>query len=566
MVYCLQNSTLSARWVDSKNPSLITSKHQPNCVKMLLRQRYPRLQIQDDEYELTRWLPELDFGNIGMTFPDHLLDGDHDIEKGLEERLANLRPSIASLQQAVLPTEKFYDQSSCTTSSSTLTEELKHIDERLPGKKHGRVFRNLRYTIFSVYRQLNVIIVLVNLATIFVLAMTERLFRLDSSLLGTAAAVNIVAAILIRQELVINLLFSGFGKVPQSWPLRIRCWAANIYHLGGVHSGAAIAATIWFGVYNVPIIRAWKAQQQCSLANLVIAAILDSLLVSIVVSSHPYLRSKMHNLWEVVHRFAGWTAVALFWAQTLLNTEVQRHITGKSFSQQLGNSPIFWCLFVTTFSLILPWVRLKKVPVRAEPLSAHAVRLHFAYTNVPLCAAPRLSDSPLKEWHAFAAIPEPDGVGFSVLVSNAGDWTKKLIANPPKELWTRGIPARGVLHIAPIFKKLVLVATGSGIGPVISLLYARNIECRIIWSTKDPIKTFGQEIVDRVKEADPQAPIFNTSLKGSPHPDLVLEAYKLYRQSQAEAVFIVSNPRTTRKFVYGLESRGIPTFAPIFDS
>jgi hypothetical protein len=48
--------------------------------------------------------------------------------------------------------------------------------------------------------------------------------------------------------------------------------------------------------------------------------------------------------------------------------------------------------------------------------------------------------------------------------------------------------------------------------------------------------------------------------------DLLEPAYKMYREYDAEAVFIISNPRVTRRLVYGLEARGIPTFAPIFDS
>ena len=33
-----------------------------------------------------------------------------------------------------------------------------------------------------------------------------------------------------------------------------------------------------------------------------------------------------------------------------------------------------------SISIILPWLRLRKVPVRAEVLSSHAVRLYFDYS------------------------------------------------------------------------------------------------------------------------------------------------------------------------------------------
>ncbi|KAK5936999.1 hypothetical protein PMZ80_010748 [Knufia obscura] len=511
------------------------------------------------EAELTKWLPDIYFINIGM---DWSAAG----SAPLWPRSVYLDPEKALIQRKeILSNESF----ASSTSTLTAGKQMQHLEDlQLPRKKYGRIHRNLRFTFFSVYRRLNLFVVLSNLIIIAVFAALHRLLSIDAQLLGTAAAANITASVLIRQELVINLLFASFGKCPQSFPLRIRRLAAKIYHLGGVHSGAGIAATIWFGILNVPIVKAWLHDplHDFHTAILVITLLLDVLLVSIVVFSHPYLRTKFHNTWEAIHRFAGWTAVGLFWAHMILPTEANRRQSSPDIqiAQLLIRNPIFWCLFTVTIALVLPWLRLQKVPVRAVPLSDHAVRLHFGYTNLPLCAAPRFSDSPLTEWHAFAGIPEEDGMGFSVLVSKAGDWTSKIIQSPPKELWTRGIPARGVLHIAPIFRKMVLVATGSGIGPVLSLLYARNLNARIMWSTPDPVSTYQQAIVDQILLADPNALIINTSKSG--RPDLAREAYKLYRSSQAEAVFIISNPKVTRKVVYALESRGVPIFAPIFDS
>jgi hypothetical protein len=68
-----------------------------------------------------------------------------------------------------------------------------------------------------------------------------------------------------------------------------------------------------------------------------------------------------------------------------------------------------------------------------------------------------------------------------------------------------------------------------------------------------------------VLTADPEAVIINTS-GGQARPDLVQGAHDLYKWSHAEAIFIISNPLVTRKAVFELESRGLPTFAPIFDS
>jgi len=82
--------------------------------------------------------------------------------------------------------------------------------------------------------------------------------------------------------------------------------------------------------------------------------------------------------------------------------------------------------------------------------------------------------------------------GFSVVVSNAGDWTKRHIQNPPKKLWIRGYPLHGLLYTSKLFKKIVLVATGSGIGPCLSLIYSNQVNCRILWSTPNPETVFGK--------------------------------------------------------------------------
>lgn len=438
----------------------------------------------------------------------------------------------------------------------------------LPNKRYTRIMRNIRWTVLSVYRRLNIFVLAANITTMIGLATKKKLLSMTPESAATAVSVNLCVAVLIRQELVVNALFWVFGKCPQSFPLRLRRLAAKVYHLGGMHSGAAMGATLWFAIFNVSIVTAYRTKDlhKNREAIPVITVVLDALLISIVVMAHPAIRARFHNTFELIHRFGGWSSLALFWVLfgLLVDARLNDNRSSLTIQSAVGGNPIFWTLLISTISVASPWIWLRKVPVNAEPLSDHAIRLHFTYTNLPLCAAPRVSDSPLLEWHAFAGIPEDDGQGFSILVSRAGDWTAKLIRSPPTKLWVRGIPTMGVLHIAPIFKKVVLVATGSGIGPVLSLLTKVKIDCRILWSTPNPEATYSSSVIDNVCQADPAAIIINTSASG--RPDLVNQAYELYSNSGAEAIFIISNPRVTRTVVYGLESRGVPIFAPIFDS
>lgn len=171
------------------------------------------------------------------------------------------------------------------------------------------------------------------------------------------------------------------------------------------------------------------------------------------------------------------------------------------------------------------------------------------------------------EWHAFATIAQPDEKGFSLVVSNAGDWTKRKIKTAPTKLWVKGVPACGVLCISTLFRSMVLVATGSGIGPCLPILLAAKktgINLRYFWSTPHPEETFGKEILDAVLAADPRALIHNTKTMG--RPDMLGITWRLLMESGAEAVAIISNKRLTQKVVYGMETRGVPACGAIFDS
>jgi hypothetical protein len=70
--------------------------------------------------------------------------------------------------------------------------------------------------------------------------------------------------------------------------------------------------------------------------------------------------------------------------------------------------------------------------------------------------------------------------------------------------------------------------------------------------------------MNAVLRADPDAVVWNTRELG--RPDMVALTYQLVLDSNAEAVFVISNPKLTRKVVYGMETRGIPAYGAIFDS
>ena len=176
-----------------------------------------------------------------------------------------------------------------------------------------------------------------------------------------------------------------------------------------------------------------------------------------------------------------------------------------------------------------------------------------------------IADKPLKECHSFACIPGKDGKGGSLIVSNAGGWTRRAINNPKSLYDTRGIPTVGVLCMAQIFCKVVMVTTGSGIGPCLGTrMNIPSTKFRVLWSAPEPRSTFGNDICDRVLYVDPKAVVIDTHEVG--RKDLASLAYALYVEEDAEAIFCLSNEALTKHLVYEMESRGIPAFGPIRDS
>ncbi|KAF9533119.1 hypothetical protein CPB83DRAFT_758066 [Crepidotus variabilis] len=429
----------------------------------------------------------------------------------------------------------------------------------LPEKENGKAARNLRHQLFNLYRRLFSFIFIANLAIFIAFCV----YGVNAQRLGTLVIANLFTSILMRQDHIINAWFFVFTLPRPSWPLWIRLLCARVYHIGGIHSGCGVSGTVWFILLVGQATREHVTTDKVSVATLVVAYIVLALLLSMIVLAHPDLRAKYHNSYELVHRFSGWSAVGVFWACFILLTNDYKP-EGQSLAKTLRKSADFWLVVILTFSIASSWMRLRKYPVRAEVLSNHALRLHFEYVDPVPGSFTRLSDNPLFEWHSFATIAIPGEKGYSAIVSNAGDWTKKKIANPPTKLWIRGIPTNGVLRIVPMFRRMVIVATGSGIAPVMPHLLARKVPIKLLWTSPNVRETFGDKVVDMVLAAAPDAVIYDTRTHGK--PDMVKLTYRVFKEYNAEAVAVISNPKLTYKLIYGLTSRGVPAFAPIFDS
>lgn len=411
----------------------------------------------------------------------------------------------------------------------------------LPPPK-SRVERALSSPTLMHYNRLIMLALVVNVLLAVQVASTATLETLSHLVLG-----NFAVAIVIRQHYVINLLFWIATRAPTHWPLAIRRQCAKVYHFGGIHVGCAIAGTAWFIAFAVHLFASGGPT-----ALLVVVGAQLAVLLAITVMSMPPMRAKHHDAFELVKRFGGWTSLALFWAQTVMLVDT-------------ALSPEVFVLGIVTFSVALPWLRLRKVPVELVIPSKHVALARFDYGVTPFAgSSTAISRSPLREWHSFANVPSPGQTGFRLTISRAGDWTGKLIDDRPSHVWVKGIPTAGVANIETLFTKVVYIATGSGIGPCLPHLLACKVPAKLVWATRDPRATYGDALVDEILAVHPDALIWDTHKQGK--PDLVKLAHRAYVESGAEAVICISNKSVTWQVVSGMESRGIPAYGAIWDS
>ncbi|TDO09981.1 hypothetical protein EV580_4266 [Mycobacterium sp. BK086] len=387
-------------------------------------------------------------------------------------------------------------------------------------------------------------------------------------LIAAIAQVNLLVAVLHRQQWMVSLIGFLATNAPKSLPLAIRWRLAQYYHFGGVHIGAAIAGTLWYVAFLFWIWPAfYDGKADIDDFSAVLATVVVVTMVVMCILSAPDLRTKHHELFEFSHRFGSWTILAIAWANTfalaLLHSKEYGHL---AYANAVAHSPVFWMLVLTTFFAAWPWILLRRVPISVECPSDHMaiVRLHSKRTP-PIGTTRSISRHPLQSWHPFACVPAKAGEdGYRMMISRAGEWTSAFIDNPPSHIWVRGISTPGVANAKRLFNRVLYIATGSGIGPILGHLLTDTQGAKLVWVTRTPRETFGDALVDEITSAQPDAVIWNTRTQGK--PDVFEVSYQAFVEAGADAVIIVSNRSVTTDVVSRFERRGVPAFGPIWDS
>jgi hypothetical protein len=444
----------------------------------------------------------------------------------------------------------------------TVDEEGRPTHERATSGRWQRI----RLHWFTAYRVLIFSVIAINMAAMIAQLMINP--AVEVSLTATAA--NIMAAVLLRQEELINLSFKLISKLPPSLPLCIRRTIGDLHHFGGVHVGCALSALLWYimfaGLNTVRVLGLLPLDHMTTILYIdIIASYLTLVIIlAICLTAIPRFRVRFHNTFEATHRFGGWAALLVLWIHAGITT-----LTPDA-SIPLYAHPSLWLLALTTILIVIPWLRMRRVPITAHRLSARELQLTFPHACMPYTSTLRFSTAPLTEWHAFATIPASASTS-RIIISKAGDWTATMLAHPPARLWIRNPPTLNFLAFVPLFNSALLVATGAGIAPVLSLLSSPAVQrmraeqrgVRIMWCVADPYAAHWGFVIDAIRDVDAEAVVFDSRVA---RPDVAFEARWLAEKERVEAVFVVSNPRVTNEVVGECKVGGIAAYGAVFDS
>lgn len=304
-------------------------------------------------------------------------------------------------------------------------------------------------------------------------------------------------------------------------------------------------------------------RQALTVQVIVLGYILMVVIALACISAIPHWRFVHHNLFEHVHRYTGWLSLvvmALFIAFLYAGeTYDWRHFLGTYW---------FWVTVVTIVLVFLPWCCVAKVPVVSDiPASKRVALLRLpGYVKPGLYG--RISRGFLSEWHVFGSFGEDCSQPHHfMLCSNVGDFTKALVENPPMQLYTRLIKFPGFSYCHRMYSSGVAICTGAAIGVFISLFSNKGLtNFSLIWVGNKFEETYGQKVVQLLKQGCPKdrLTLYDTHVHG--RPDLVALAADEFHAKNAEVVFCVSNLAGTRSLVQGCRGRGIPAFGPIWDA
>ncbi|PCH38375.1 hypothetical protein WOLCODRAFT_97002 [Wolfiporia cocos MD-104 SS10] len=386
---------------------------------------------------------------------------------------------------------------------------------------------------------------------------------------GAMAVGNFNVAILVRNEIFGRLLYLFVNTCFAKWtPLKWRLMCTSILqHLGGIHSGCAISGIIWLTLRVVDVFRTHATQNKAIMA---FGICTNVAMVITAVAGFPWVRNTHHNVFERWHRFMGWTGLLCSWIFILMgdlyDTETRQwNLSGVHIVKQQD----FWYIMGMTAWIALPWICTRRVAVDIELPSSKVAVLRFQ-RGMQQGVLGRISRSAVKEYHAFGTISEGRHAKYHYMVCGVqGDFTRSLVDDPPKYMWTREVKFAGVSNTSTLYKRGIRICTGTGIGAALSTcIQSPNWYVYLLTQNvgSDQEKTFGSTISSLIsRNIGPERYLLWDSKVRGGRPDTRKLLADTYRSWNAEVVFITSNYTGNSEMMQACKEEGIPCFGTLWD-
>ena len=376
---------------------------------------------------------------------------------------------------------------------------------------------------------------------------------------------NFALAIILRQQYVINFLGWLATKPPTSWPLRLRWMVAKWYHFGGLHVGAAIAGTLWYAAFVGSLTHDLGTRPRRCLGR-------DPR--DLVRRPRGLCRHHRHGATPSACGCARQLRIhasILRRGCSAARMHQHRAVRGEPTGRRQP------CLRITDRADRLDTrggYRVCCVAVDAATQGADRRR-----TTVRACGRDQLvprretcdrddtTDQPYAV-RGMASVRQPPAPGGSPATA----WSFPALATgPPRSSTIRRntcgcgeSPRSRMANVRKLFTKVVFVATGSGIAPVLRAPPDQGAALATRLGDEGPAGDLRRWPGERAHGGAAGRPHLEHDERG--RPDVLRLAYAAYRDSGAEAVICVSNKKITWEVVHGLERRGIPAFGPVWDS
>ncbi|GBE82485.1 hypothetical protein SCP_0408690 [Sparassis crispa] len=383
---------------------------------------------------------------------------------------------------------------------------------------------------------------------------------------GSAMAVaNFNVSFLVRNEIFGRCLYIFVNTLFAKWtPLwwRLGCTSV-LQHLGGIHSGCAISGIIWL---TFRIVDTYRNHYNEHDAILVFGLAANVVLIIAAIAGFPIVRNTHHNVFERNHRFFGWTGLGLTWIFTIMgdlwDPETKKWaMNGRHVAKQQD----FWFVIGMTAWIVLPWICTRHVKVDVELPSPKVAVLRFE-RGMQQGLLARISRSAVKEYHAFGVISEGTHAKYHYLICGVqGDFTRSLVNDPPRKIWTRELKLAGVSNTSTLYHRGIRICTGTGIGAALATCI-QSPYWFLIWIGSDQEKTFGPTISGLIhRNIGPERLLLWDSRERGGRPDTMKILKEVYHSWKAEVVFITSNYVGNSEMMQGCKEAGIPCFGTLWD-